>query len=188
MSKWGLWAAHRYVQAGAAVPRLSGPDGKMLKNPWRIASEQACRTARLHRATRPQPIWPRPLGFLCIGLAVVYAIDPIGPIPSHVAASSSARTGPRLASLRTIAPAGAGTLPTAFEWRAGEAAGPFTWILVDAGYDELQRRDGIEGARWQPDAQVQTVLQAGGTFHWYVIGDGMGKPVASALATLEIDR
>lgn len=188
MSKWALWAAHRYVHAGAAEPRRVGPDGRLLQRPWRMKSLEAQRTASLVRAARPQPWWPRPLGVLCLGVACMFALDPVGPVPTNVAASSSARTGPRLASPAAIAASGAAGNSPRLAWWPGDASPPFTVVLLDAAYGEILRRDGIEATSWEPEAAFRAALAQGGTFHWYVLGDDHGRPLPSPLATVEIVR
>jgi len=188
MSKWALWAAHRYVRAGAAVPRLVGPDGRLLARPWRVRSEDAIAAARAVRGLRRQPWWPRLLGLFCIGLACMFAIDPVGSIPTDVAAFSSARPAPRLASPCALPGRAANSGgPPEFRWRAGDAEPPYSVVVLDAGYAQVLRRDGIETTRWQADAAAAAVLRGGGTFHWYVLADALGRPVASPLATVEFE-
>ncbi len=186
MSRWALWSAHRYVQAGAAVPRCVGVDGRLLRRPWRMRSPAAIRGAQQVRAARSQPWWPRPLGVLCLGVAFIFALDPVGPIPTHVAASSSARTGPRLAS---VVLAHRADEPLArFRWQAGATQPPFAVVLFDVGYGEILRRDGIGDISWALDAEAAARLASGGTFHWQVVGDDRGRPAPSPLGSFEIPR
>lgn len=79
-------------------------------------------------------------------------------------------------------------MPPRFTWSPGDAGPPFTLVLLDAGCSELLRRDGIAATSWDLDAAARAVLGAGGTFHAYVVGDRFGRPTASPLARVEIDR
>jgi hypothetical protein len=194
MSKWALWAAHRYVRPGAAVPRHVGPDGRDLARPWRIVSPEARRAVRQLRAARPQAPWTRLIGLACLAVAGVFALDPIGPIPTHVAASPSARPGPRLQSTRGEAPvllAPGGTLdavPVVFRWRADVASAPFTLVLLGEAYDEVLRREGLVGSEWTADDAARALFATGGTFHWAVLGQRGGEVVASALESFDFAR
>jgi hypothetical protein len=187
VSKWALWAAHRYVRAGAAVPRQVGVDGRTLYRPWRQVSEHTRATVSVLRAQRVQPLWPRSVGWACLGMAVLFALQqPGAPVPPHVAGSASARPGPRLASPSALSPAGPSGLTAAsrFTWRAAGAEPPFALLVFDAKLDPVLRRDGIDGTAWTPDADALALLQRTGTFHWQVLGDGCGRPLASALQTV----
>ncbi len=57
--------------------------------------------------------------------------------------------------------------------------------MLDQRLDPLLRADGIGAAHWEPDAAAAAVLERAGAFHWYVLGDRDGLPVASALAAVE---
>lgn len=151
-----------------------------------MVSPQAQRTVMRLRAARPQPWWPRCLGALCIGVACMFALDPVGSIPADVAASSSTGTGPRLASPSLLTPDCRRGVPQELRWRAGSTQPPFTLILLDASYTEVLRRDGIEATRWEVDPAARELLRSGGRFHGYVLADGLGRPVGSPLTTFQI--
>ncbi|MBL8752337.1 MAG: hypothetical protein JNK15_03470 [Planctomycetes bacterium] len=90
-------------------------------------------------------------------------------------------TPPRAAAL-----AGGGETPVLFRWVPGGCSGPFEWVLLDASYHEVARHNVADRtAMIAPDA-VHRLLQGGGTWHWYVLGDGLGRPVASRLETIRI--
>jgi hypothetical protein len=186
MSKWALWAAHRYLHPGAAVPRRVGPDGRELRRPWRQVRPEVRSVVQRERAARSQPWWPRPLGVLLLGMACLYAIEPVGPVPTDVAASSSARTGPRLQLPTAKSPDGNAGSAAPFAWTAGDASGPFTIVVLTAGYDELFARDGIAGSPWTPDAAAAAAVSTPGTYHWFVRGEAFGRTVTSPLASFEI--
>ena len=157
MARWALFAAHRYVWAGAAVPRTVGPDGRPLQRGWRQRSERAAAEAQRIRAARPQSVWPKVLGWVCIGVALWGVLMPVGSMPTaveasrHVALSTGGRPAPEprgpaiaISSLRRL-PDGEG-----FGWRAGEVAGPFTFVLLGEDYRRIAVVDGIEAAPWPP--------------------------------------
>ena len=77
--------------------------------------------------------------------------------------------------------------PPVFRWRAGDSLPPFAVVLLDESYGELLRRDGIDDVQWRPDAAALARLAGGGTYHWLVLADDLGKPVASPLGTFRID-
>lgn len=189
MSRWALWSAHRYVRAGASAPRLHGPDGRELVRPWRLTAAEIERRVRQLRAARPQPKWPRLLGVLLLALAGVAALHPVGSIPTHVAASASARPVPRLLSLRGESPDGdVDAAPTWFRWRSEglDAALPRTVVLCDASYTEIARAAGVAGDGWQASGRIGELLAGGGTFHWFVEATASGRLVRSPLQTFAI--
>jgi hypothetical protein len=187
VSKWALWAAHRYVQPGAAVPRRTGADGRALSRPWRHVSPRARERVAALRSARAQPVWPRLVGWACLGMASVIAVAPVGPVPTHVARSASARPGSQLASPVAVSPAAVAelTAATRFRWRAGAASPPFAVVVFDERLDPLLRRDGIAATEWTPDPDALRALQGAATFHWQVLGDGCGRVLASSLQTVE---
>ena len=77
-------------------------------------------------------------------------------------------------------------MPTVFRWRLGDACPPFTWILLDADYQEVMRVDGIDSSEYRPQAALPSGLAPGEIRHWYVVGDCFGRPVASPLQTFRI--
>lgn len=83
-------------------------------------------------------------------------------------------------------PAGAASTMV-FRWRAGDSLPPFRVVVLDEGYDELLRRDGIDEAHWRPDAAAMAELRSGRTYHWLVLADERGKPVASPLGSFRIE-
>jgi hypothetical protein len=87
---------------------------------------------------------------------------------------------------RPITPAGETPVPVVFRWRLGDACPPFQWILMDAGYQEVARIDGIDSSECRPDPAVGQQFADGGTWHWYVVGDCFARPVASPLQTFRI--
>lgn len=185
MSRWGVWAAHRYVQAGAAVPRQHGPDGQPLRRSWRTVRPSVAASVRQIRALRPQPWWPRAFGLLCLGIACMAALDPVGALPADLQASASARTRAELSIVSAIAPIGEVTMPTAFRWRAGDCQGPFTLLLLDAGYDEVARVEGGDATEW-PAAHFRAWLRRGQTYSWCVLASAFGRPVVSPLQSFTI--
>lgn len=76
--------------------------------------------------------------------------------------------------------------PAVFRWCAGDAEPPFTWVLLDASYGELQRQDGIDGTELVADPDLRECLESGATYHWFVVGQGAGGPSRSLLETFEI--
>lgn len=187
MSKWALFAAHRYVRAGAAVPRVVGPDGKPLLRPWRQRRPVAEQTARRIRACRPQPWWPRLAGFVCIAVALLAALNPVGPMAAHVAASASAGPGPRLDRI-VVEESLAGAVARALRltWPAASPADPVTLVAYAADYTELARRPGVVGTDWNADGELLALLRSGGTYHCLLRSEAQGQPAQSALETFII--
>lgn len=182
-----MFAAHRYQRGGASAPRLVGPDGRELRRPWRMTTPQVAVRVRQLRAARRQPIWPRLLGVLLLGVAGVAALHPVDPVPRHVAASASARTGPGLAQLQLVAPAGdLSAPPDRFVWRGDGAAAVRTLVLCDASYAEIARVDGIAGADWSLTPEVAALLADGGTFHWFVEAGAAASLARSRLESFTI--
>src|SRR5262245_62931456 len=105
MSMGGVTPKH-HLRAGAAAPREVGPDGRALRRPWRIVSPAVMRRVQQHRATRPQPRWPRVFGMACMGVAILALLDPVVPVSRKVPAPSSARPVPMLVNLRAQSPDG----------------------------------------------------------------------------------
>ena len=170
MAKWALWTAHRYVTAGAAVPRTIGPDGRPLARPWRSPRADAVAAARRARAARPQPIWPKVVGWVCIGVASWAALSPVGPLPRHVPLSAAKGPGPdALRPAIAISPVEHLPARGGFRWQAGPTQPPFTFVLLDLDYRELVRVDGIEETPWQPPAHVRELLVTGAVYHAYVL-------------------
>ena len=173
MAKRALGSAGRYARART---------GAALCTTARAAGAGVARA----RAGRPQPVWPRLAGWACLGMAGVFAIDPVGPVPTHVAASSSARPGSPLACIAALAPAGVVAAVGEFRWGARGVEPPFTLVVLDAAYRPLLRREALPGPRWAPDAAAQQVLAGRDTFHWFVVGDARGRPAGSPLAAVEL--
>jgi hypothetical protein len=185
MSKWALFSAHRYVRWGSGA-RTVGADGRLLAKPWRVRSLAAQREAQNRRAARAQPFWPRPLGWMLIGIAVLAVIDADYPIPTHVEASSAV-SGPRLMLPVAQKPCGPGEgVPLEFRWDELDVPPPFRVFVHDEDYDELARIDDIGTAFCPVTGTLATRLAEGGVFHWCVEGDVAGRPVRSALQTFEI--
>ena len=187
MSKWALWAAHRYLEPVAA-PRQTGPDGRPLLRPWRQRTPEARATAMQLRAARPRPWWPRLVGFALLGVAGFHALGLVGPTSGDRGANRPAGTGLPSAHLAALAPAGSVARAdlVRFAWRADGVEGPFTVVLLDAGYGELARRGGIAATECSADGALAEHLASGQIRHWYVLGDRHGKPVASPVVRLEI--
>ena len=181
MSKWALFAAHRYVRAGAAVPREVGPDGRLLLRPWRQRSSSAVQQAERQRAARPQPLWPRLVGFACIALALFAAFDPVGPMTAHVAASASTATGPRLEPIVVENAMGPDDpVRLRFRWTL---EGPVTLLLLATDYAELMRREVADGMEWTADAELLALLEAGQTYHVVVRAGTPAQPLQTPLQT-----
>jgi hypothetical protein len=123
---------------------------------------------------------------LCIGVAGIAALEPVGPMPSHVAAFASARTGPELILPAPLVPVDEGALPTRFRWRAGSCAGPFTVVLLDAACAELARASSGDATELVVEGTFAGCLQTPGTYHWYVLACGFGRPVASPVQSFAI--
>ena len=114
-----------------------------------------------------------------------FALHPVG---FHVAAMSSAH--PPLQPKPPVSepsPDCSRTTPFAFHWQADAGVGPFTWVLLDAGYEELVRCDGLTDCTCVPDGEARSWLHQGGTFHWYVLATGPNGELASPLETVRID-
>ncbi len=121
------------------------------------------------------------MGAACLAAAAWFAVHPIG---LHVAAMSSASPGSSPKPLHTESvPAGLWP-PLVFRWQAGSAQAPFTWVLLDAGYEEIARREGVFTSGLVPDAAVRELLRDGQTCHWYVLATAAGVPTKSNLETL----
>lgn len=188
MSKWAVWAAHRYLHPGAAEPRLVGVDGRPLLRPWRQRSPTAREAALRVRAARPRPWWPRVLGFGLLAVAGIYALDPIGPLPRDV--GPARRAGPDLRSAQPIAVAPRGRVDAEaamrFRFQPQDATGPFTVVVLDAGYGELVRRGGLDATECTLAFTEGKSLASGQKYHWYVLADRAGKAVASPVVSFEI--
>ena len=188
MSKWALWAAHRYLHPGAAEPRVVGVDGRLLLRPWRQRSPAAVEAALLVRAARPRPWWPRLLGFALLAVAGIYAFDPVGPWERDVGARRRTGPGRPSAQLRPLAPSGEVDAAAAagFSFAPGDAAAPFTVVLLDASYGEIWRQECADGVGCSLPSAAGKILEVGQTYHWYVLADRDGKPVASPVVSFQI--
>jgi hypothetical protein len=184
MAKWAVFSAHRYVVAGAAVPRVVGPDGRLLRRPWRQRSPEAVAAAREVRRARRQAVWPRVLGWACIGMAIWAALDPVGPMASHVAVSAATSPEPEVVRPEVVFPRGdLAAPPGEFTW---VAEGACTLVLLDAGYHELARADGIEGGRYRPTGAFAEAIQTPGAYHWYALAGAGRQARKSVLETFVI--
>lgn len=76
--------------------------------------------------------------------------------------------------------------PFVFRWRGGDATAPCTWVLLDAGYDEIARVEGLREPAFAPDEAVRAQFADGDTFHWYVLGTVGERAAKSDLETLSI--
>jgi hypothetical protein len=124
---------------------------------------------------------------LLLGVAGVAALHPVDPVPRHVAASASARTGPRLVHLQLVAPAGDLVAPPErFVWAGADAARVHSLVFCDASYQEIARVDGIEGSSWRSTAAVAALLTSGHTFHWFAEGGEAGALGRSTFETFTI--
>lgn len=188
MSKWAVWAAHRYLHPGAAEPRTIGVDGRPLLRPWRQRSPAAREAALRARAARPRPWWPRLLGFFLLAVAGIYALDPVGPLPKDVGPARRAGTDLRSAHLLATSPRGAvdAAAATRFAFAPQQASGPFTVVLLAADYGELLRLPAADGTARIVDSTEGKALVVGQKYHWYVLGEHGGKPVASPVVSFEI--
>ena len=186
MAKWGLWAAHRYVWAGASVPRAIGPDGRPLQKPWRMPSETAVAEATRIRASRAQPWWPRVVGWACIGVACFVALRPMTWVPPHARLSAATVLGPE-APRPMIAISSPHFVPeaAAFRWAEGDVRGPFTMVVLTEELLPLARFDGIEQSPWRPEGAGSELLQPGARYHSYLLGSHLGRQVKSPLITFD---
>jgi hypothetical protein len=186
MSKWALFAAHRYVRAGAAVPREIGPDGRPLARPWRRRPAAAVQMAQRIRAGRPQPRWPRLVGLVCIAVAAQAALDPVGPMAAHVAASASAGPGPRLDPI-VVEAAVSGELPDLrFRWGSSDPARPVTLLVFATDYSPLTSRSGLVGTGWSADPALLEQLTPGQTYHCVLRAEVGAPPVQTPLTSFVI--
>lgn len=187
MSRWAIWTAHRYLERDAGARRVR-PDGVPFVRPWRDPSPEARAAAAAARAARRQLRWPRLVGFALVGVACMFALEPALPVATDRRASGPSGTGLGGNGLAAEAPVGAvaATALAEFRWRAADASPPYTFVLLDAAYGELARRDGIDGRRLPVDTALAALLAPGQTRHWYVLGDRAGKPAASPVARVEI--
>ncbi len=114
------------------------------------------------------------------------ALDPVVPMPTHVAASSA--HGPAgLISLVAAFPAGELTAPPlVFEWSGPAPAGPTSLVLFAPDYRELARFDGIVGSPLPTPAAVVTALDEHGLLHWRVESGAPGAQAFSPLQTFVI--
>lgn len=76
--------------------------------------------------------------------------------------------------------------PFVFRWQPGAAKGPFTWVLLDAGYEEIARREGLFEPAFAPDAAVREQIAGLETCHWFVLATVEGQSSKSLLETLTI--
>lgn len=189
MSRWALFATHGSRRAGASVPRRFGADGRELQRPWRIPTSQVELQVQQVRAMRRQPVWPRVLGMLLLGVAGVAALHPVDPVARHVAGSASARTVPVPLRLRLESPAGPlDEPPVTFHWSGARASAVHTLVFCDASYTEVARADGIVGASWQVTPAVAALFADGGTFHWFALGGDTRAPARSTFESFTIER
>lgn len=184
MSKWALLAAHRYLERDRrSVLRA---DGCSWSQGWRARTPQADAKAKRIRAARHQPWWPRPLGVALLGVAMLAALDPVVPMPTHVAASS-ARSPSGLLALVAEFPQGSLTSsPPAFCWSGTAAHGATTLVVFGADYSELARFDGIVGSSWPLPQPVSMALREQGELHWRVECGESGGRLYSPLQTFSI--
>jgi len=182
--RWGWFSAHRYLRSGSTA-RTVGADGRPLQRPWRVWSETAEQECQRIRAGRPQPIWPRALGWTLLGVAVLAVIDANHPLPRE-APASSARPAESLVWLAAESPDGpCEGVPREFRW-SGDVAPPYRLVVLDGGYAELVRIDDLGAPACPPSAALAALLATGGTFHWYVEGEREGHRTRSPLQTVEI--
>jgi hypothetical protein len=87
---------------------------------------------------------------------------------------------------RAETPHGPGDVPVLFQWSHGQCAGPFQWVMLDASYQEVARFDVDDRTAMVAPRAVHELLRIGGTWHWYVLGDALGRPVASPVQTFRI--
>lgn len=189
MAKWGLFGAHRYLEEDPGSGRTHRADGRPLVRPWRVTRPDIAARVRRERYARRQPAWPRLLGVACVLAAGLFAAVPsesIHPVPRHVAAPSSARTGAVPSSLVPLSPAGrVARAPERFEWRA--LPGTTTAVVVlDASYSPLAEVRGVAAETLVISEALRGQLEAAGTFHWYVEARLGERLVRSPLETCEI--
>jgi hypothetical protein len=58
--------------------------------------------------------------------------------------------------------------------------------MLDASYQEVARFDVDDRTAMVAPRAVHELLRIGGTWHWYVLGDALGRPVASPVQTFRI--
>lgn len=189
MGRWGLWSAHRYLEADTGNTRWFGRDGRPLTRPWRAVDADVMDRVRVQRRARPQPRWPRLLGGLCLASAFVAAFDALHPIPRHVAGSASTETGGAPLPLSAVAPSGAiGAEGWRFEWRGAKPEDPATIVVCDASYAEMLRVTDLRGSSFAADATLRQRLTELGTFHWFVETSVGERVHRSRFTTCEIRR
>lgn len=112
---------------GASVPLEFGSDGRPLRNPWRMTAEMTVAEADRIRASRAQPLWPRLLGWTCIGVAGFVALLPMTWVSPRVQLSAASLPGPEsprpmiaISSLHYVSEA------AAFRWVEGDILGAFS--------------------------------------------------------------
>lgn len=76
--------------------------------------------------------------------------------------------------------------PAYCAWRAGAAAPPFTWVLLDEEYRELARLEGLDATELPLDPELRGHFVPGQTYHWFVVGQAFGRPLGSLLESVEI--
>ena len=184
MAKWGLWTAHRYIWAGAAVRRQVGADGRSLQRPWRVRSEEAIAEATRIRARRPQGVWSRVLGWGCIGIALVAALQPMSWAQPHLEVSAHGVPAPE-APGRSIAISAPKYDPVeaGFHWSAGDQDGLVSLVVLGDEYREVARFDGIEGSAFFPDQGGAGPLRTGQTYAAYLVGSCDGSVTKSPLVS-----
>ena len=187
MAKWALWTAHRYMRAGVASPRTTGPDGRSLQKPWRQRSERAVAAAGLVRAGRRQRPWPKLLGWACIALATASVFMPMTPSSLHVGASSGrrpvpARRGPALGISGLAFDEQLGS----FRWQPVEGGGVSRLVLLGDDYSPIDSVDGIEGSSWRPSEEQLKAWAAAGLGHAFATSVVNDRTVKSSLVRLDV--
>jgi hypothetical protein len=186
MGRKGLMTALRYLGDAGDGPRLVRPDGRPLRRPLRAWSANARAEVARRRAARPQPRWPKVLGWSLLCMASLAAVNAEYPVPRPEPGVPSAARPLGLEAIRASAPLAVQEgIPAAFSW-ATLAAPPYTVVLYDEGYRELARVDGIGERRLPVPPQFAEALAGGGTFHWRVLAPGAAATLRSRLEWVEI--
>ena len=152
----------------------------------RAWSQQVRDEAGRRRSERPQPLWPRALGFVLIGIAVLAAVWAEYPIPRPVQAVVSDEDECVLMAIDALSPVGGQEdVPSSFAW-ATAVPPPFCVVLYDVGYREIGRLEAIDGYLLPCPQAWRDQLASGGVFHWQVFGRGDPAPTRSATEAFQI--
>ena len=187
MGKWGVFSALRYLGADSAADRRTvRADGRPLQRPLGNRSERVRIEARRRRQARRQPWWPRVAGWMLMSMALLAAVEGDYPMPGAAQAGISVAAAGCLVAIDSTFPGGPQDgVPVRFEWQT-DAPPPYSVVLLDAGYREIARVDGLPECSMRPDFELAQRLGDGGTFHWYVQAECPDGTFRSVIEAFEI--